>query len=263
MPAFVETRQCVIQGMLAARLWVLLVLASCGQPAAPPRLVPDPPTPHSAEACALPPGVVLKELEPAERGLVLRRVFACNDLRRGRITQAEYARAIAAIDAEWGRTPEASAAQVDRPIVWASSVNGFSSQYGAPSWAATQALGPPDVFPRNGDIPQAWASQLPDGPGEWIAVGFPRARAIAAVVVYETFNPGAIARVTLTADDGGSFEAPMGQADAETSPDGSVRRRFQLPCTPYRVRSVRIELDTARVAGWNEIDAIGVVPCGP
>src|SRR5690606_4036608 len=132
-----------------------------------------------------PRGVKLRELEPRERGLVLRRVFACNDLRRGRITQADYVRMIAAIDAEWGSLPERSAPP--RPIEWASSVQGFSSQYGDPSWAAIQALGPPDVFPRHGDIPQAWASRAPDDPAEWIAIGFDQASSIAAVIVHETF----------------------------------------------------------------------------
>jgi hypothetical protein len=206
--------------------------------------------------------LTLRELEPRERGLVLRRVFACNDLRLGRITQADYVRAIAAIDAEWGSLPERSAAP-PRPIAWASSVQGFSSQYGDPSWAATQALGPPDVFPRHGDLPQAWATLGPDDPAEWIAVGFDRASSIAAVVVHETFNPGAIARVALTSEDGARFEVPVDQAAVETSPEGSVRRRFELPCTPYRVRTVRLELDSTRVPGWNEIDAIGIVPCGP
>ena len=168
---------------------------------------------------------------------------------------------IAVIDAEWGALPERSAPS-PRPFTWASSVQGFSSQYGAPSWAATQVLGPPDVFPRHGDIDDAWATRGPDDPAEWIEVGFARTSAIAAVVVYETFNPGAIARVTLTSESGATFDVPVDQAEVETSPEGSVRRRFDLPCTPYRVRTVRLDLDSVRVAGWNEIDAIGIVPCG-
>lgn len=194
---------------------------------------------------------------------MLRRVFACKDLRLGRITQADYVRAIAAIDAEWGSMAERSAPPRPRPIAWASSVEGFSSQYDDPSWAATQVLGPPDVFPRHGDLPQAWASRGPDDPAEWIAVGFARASPIAAVVVHETFNPGAIDRVALTSEDGTIFEVPVDPADVETSPAGSVRRRFELPCTPYRVRTVRLDLDSVRVSGWNEIDAIGIIPCGP
>ena len=159
----------MVEGVIARCMWVVVVVSACGRPASPPAIVPDRP-PQSAEACALPRGVTLQELEPRERGLVLRRLFACNDLRRGRITQADYASAIAAIDAEWGTMPEHSAVPAPRPIVWASSVRGFSSQYDDPSWAATQVFGAPNVFPRHGDIPQAWASRGPDDPAEWIEV---------------------------------------------------------------------------------------------
>jgi hypothetical protein len=247
--------------VIAARLWVVFVLSACSGPATPPPIVPLDYQPRSAESCELPRGVKLRELDPRERGLVLRRVFACNDFRRGRITQADYVSAIAAIDAEWGRMPERPASP--RSIVWASSVRGLSTQYGAPQWAATQVLGAPNVFPRHGDIPQAWASLKPDDGAEWIEVGFEQSSSIGAVVVYETFNPGAISRVALISNSGAVTEAPLDKAVAETSSEGSVRRRFDIPCTSYRVEAVRLELDSARVPGWTEIDAIGLLPCGP
>jgi OmpA-OmpF porin, OOP family len=189
-------------------------------------------------------------------------VFVCKDFRLGRISQADYVEAVAAIDAEWstlGRSPP----QARQPIVWATTVNGVSSQYGDTSWAARQVLGPPNVFPNHGDIPQAWASAAPDGGTEWIEVGFAPPSSIAAVVVYETFNPGALAGVTLLTEDGASVAVSTDREVAETSPEGSVHRRFELACTPRRVRAVRLDLDSLRVPGWNEIDAIGIMPCTP
>jgi hypothetical protein len=236
--------------VIAARLWICL-LSACSLPVGPP-----PSAPHAA--CALPDGLALQELDPRERALALRRLFACEDLQHGRISQADYAGAVAAIDAEW-RSP-GDAAPPRQPIAWASSVRGFSTQYGAESWAATQALGEPNVFPQHGDIPQAWASLGADDRPEWIEVGFDQASAISAVVVYETYNPGAIARVALISEDGAALEAPMAQTAAAT-PQGSVRRRFELACTPVRVQAVRLELDSMQVLGWNEIDAIGIAPC--
>lgn len=63
--------------------------------------------------------------------------------------------------------------------------------------------------------------------------------------------------------NGATVAAPMDQEVAETSPEGSVHRRFELACSQGRVQAVRLELDSVRVPGWNEIDAIGVVPCEP
>ena len=36
-------------------------------------------------------------------------------------------------------------------------------------WSASQVLGAPDVFPKSGDLPQAWASKAKGGK-EWIEV---------------------------------------------------------------------------------------------
>ena len=246
--------------MPPTRLWPL-VLAACGGQAPPPPSSPELP-PRAAERCELPRGVTLAELSPGERGLVLRRLFACNDLRHGRISQADYVRATAAIDAEWAAL-KPPAPPRSTPTTWASAVRGFSSQYGTPSWAATQVLGPPNVYPKHGDLPQAWASRGPDDGIEWLEVSFDRPSPISAVVVYETFNPGAIARVTLTLEDGAIVSVPLDRQVAEPSPESSVRRRFELECTRGRVQAARLELDTTRVAGWNEIDAIGVLPCEP
>lgn len=244
--------------MIAARTWAL-VLSACGVPASLP---PEPP-PRVVPVCELPRGVTLRELAPRERGLVLRRLFTCNDLRHDRISQADYVRAVAAIDAEWASLGTSEASLAKAPVAWASEVRGVSSQYGTSGWAANQVLGPPDVFPKHGDIPQAWASQAPDNGAEWIEVGFARPSEIAAVVIYETFNPGAIARVTLKLEDGTIVTVPTDREVVETSPEGSVQRRFELACTQRRALAVQLELDSARVSGWNEIDAIGVVPCKP
>lgn len=142
-------------------------------------------------------------------------------------------------------------------------VRGVSSQYGTSAWAATQVLGPPNVFPKHGDIPQAWATLGPDDGAEGIEVGFARPSEISAVVIYETFNPGAVAHATLKLEDGTTAAVPVDREIVETSPGGSVERRFELACTQRRVLAVQLELDSVRVPGWNEIDATGVVPCKP
>jgi PKD repeat protein len=48
--------------------------------------------------------------------------------------------------------------QTTEVLQYASEVTGFSSQYTDGNWAATEALGAPDVFPDHEDNVHAWAS---------------------------------------------------------------------------------------------------------
>lgn len=153
----------------------------------------------------------------------------------------------------WNTTVDSMAAA---GTVWASAVVERSSQYEDDDNAAERALGAPDVYPRHADDPHAWAPDWSDLGPEWITVRFPRAVRASAVVVVETNAPGAIMRV----DD------PAGGAvlwSGATHPSEDARAlSFELP-EPRELDQVRVVLDTTRIAGWNEIDAIGLVPAGP
>ena len=102
-----------------------------------------------------------------------------------------------ALSDEQASEPGAGSSSDPSTHVWADTVRAYSSQYGAERWAATQVLGPPDVYPRHGDIERAWASRQPDSATEFIEVGYYRPRPVAGVAIYETYNPGAIDRVEL------------------------------------------------------------------
>ena len=211
----------------------------------------------SADPCGLPAGVRLGDLDRHDSGLVMRRQLACIDHQFGRITAEQYRAATTAIDALWAH-PVALATPT---IVWASSVRGFSSQYTESSWAATQALGAPDVYPAHGDIAKAWASRGADDSDEWLEVGFDRAGSISAVQIYETFNPGAIDHVELITTTGRRITAqPSGITPTGTT---SVSSSINLSCTTEPIVAVRVHVASTKVPGWNEIDAIGVVPCIP
>jgi hypothetical protein len=206
-----------------------------------------------ADPCALPAGLRLADLDTRDSGLVARRVLACSDLDHGRITAEQYTAAIAAIDRQW--TPP----EPPQPkIVWASTVTGFSSQYTTSSWAAHQLLGPPDVFPASGDNAKAWASLGADDRDEWVEVGFDRPASVSGVEIYETFNPGAIDRVELLTASGATI---LAQLDTGAANAASARRTASVGCTKEPIVGVRVHLASMRVAGWNELDAIGVVPC--
>nr|HEX4314817.1 YXWGXW repeat-containing protein [Kofleriaceae bacterium] len=136
---------------------------------------------------------------------------------------------------------------------WASTVRGVSSEYSADGWSAKQALGAPDVFPQQQDAAQAWASLTPDAPEEFIEVGFATPMRAVGADIYETFNPGAVARVEL-------IGASSTHAIA-TTPSTDQPLRARMPCSSEPIAAVRVVLESSAVPGWNEIDAIGLVPC--
>jgi hypothetical protein len=121
-------------------------------------------------------------------------------------------------------------------------------------WGPEQAAGAPDSKGA-GDQPTAWASLQADGGEQWLETNFAKLVEVAQVRVLENDNPGAIVRIVAILDGGTeiplwSGEEPKLQAPADQF--FSVR--------PGIVASkVRIILDTNKVPGWNEIDAVELI----
>jgi hypothetical protein len=123
------------------------------------------------------------------------------------------------------------------------------------AWSTQQVLGPPDT-PGAGDIPTAWASQSPDGQVEWLMVSFARAVQPTSVVIHETYNPGAVCRVSVFSPDGQEVVAWTGQ---DPTPRTVARGVSTIPLKiGAKVRRVKVYLDSPAVSGWNEIDAVGL-----
>ena len=210
------------------------------------------PTPADPCAVAFDPSA----LSPHARGLVARRLLACSDVTHGRITADEYHQQLAAIDKAWTVAPPPPAPPATQ---WASSVRGVSTQYTAASWSAGRVLGAPDVFPGSGDNQNAWASLGADDQDEWIEVGFAQPMRISAAEIYETYNPGAISAIELTTASGKTIVAYQGSPHATGM--ASNKLRAEVGCTTEPIAAVTVRLASTQVAGWNELDAIGLVPC--
>ena len=86
-------------------------------------------------------------------------------------------------------------------------------------WGPEQATGPPDT-PAAGDFTSAWASLTPDGQDEWLLLEYAEPILPAAVLVHETYNPGALMRVTAFKLDGEEVEVWKGK-------DPTAQRRRQ------------------------------------
>ncbi len=126
----------------------------------------------------------------------------------------------------------------------------------SPNWAAAQASGAPNTFVM-GDEHTAWASKTPDSQGEWLLLTYDAPVDINAVLVHETYNPGAIARVDAILPDNGVVVLWSGEPKAVAS--DSPRLFFCKPKTTVKAAKIRITIASDVVPGWNEIDAVGIL----
>lgn len=216
--------------------------------------------PDYAAHCALPAGISLAALSPREQALVVRRAMLCSDVEHGRIDATHYLEALAALE----KSPLPPAVAAAPPaMIWASGVRAMSSQYSANAWSAARALGAPDVPQPGGDHVNAWASLGADDRPEFLEVTLAQPAYLSAIEIHETFNPGAINDLVLIGASG--KRTPVFRTVTETltgAYPASLVDRFELSeCTDEPIVAIVVNVDSQRVAGWNEIDAIGGQPC--
>jgi len=106
-----------------------------------------------------------------------------------------------------------------------------------------------------GDLSTAWAPRLQDGGEEWLHLDFLAPVQLAEVRVRETYNPGAISKVAAVLPGGQEVTLWEGIEEPAVAP---VERVFPVAGV-VTAGSVRVYLDTRRVPGWNEIDAVELV----
>jgi hypothetical protein len=140
---------------------------------------------------------------------------------------------------------------------WADKIDDFSSEYGIANYGSTQVKGPPDVYPSSGDEPKAWAQMDVDTPNEFITVGYSTPVVAESVWVFETFNPGAISKITVTAADGDHVVYQNANPQA-IGACGHVLSVSTKTCSP--ISAVRIDVASDKVPNYNELDAVGLLP---
>lgn len=124
----------------------------------------------------------------------------------------------------------------------------------ATSWSPGQAAGAPDTF-QAGDIKTAWASQERDAGAEWLKLEYELPVELAQIRIRETHNPGAVSAITATMPNGA--EVTLWQGD-EPKSKAPVEMAFDVP-SGIVAQKITVHLDTSRVPGWNEIDAVELV----
>jgi hypothetical protein len=142
-------------------------------------------------------------------------------------------------------------------ILWADRVLEVSSEYSDSDWSAKQILGPPDTYPNHGDLPTAWASESEAEKIEFIKVGFEKPAQVTGIKIYETYNPGALERVEAIDEMGGVH--PLWEGRAEPITQKRRILRIDISPTDYKVAGIVLKLNSQKVPGWNQIDAVGLV----
>jgi hypothetical protein len=123
------------------------------------------------------------------------------------------------------------------------------------AWGPDQATGEPNTD-QAGDIQTAWASASQDDQDEWLMLEYAEPVVPISIDVYETFNPGALTRITVFKLDGEEVEVWKGQ---DPTPVGSDKGISQIPVkVNFKTNRVKLYVGSKAVAGWNEIDAVAL-----
>lgn len=123
------------------------------------------------------------------------------------------------------------------------------------AWSIQQVLGPPDTAGA-GDLATAWASQTPDNQKEWLVLDYSKAVIPKAVLIHETYNPGAVYKVSVFDSQGNEVVVWSG---SDPTPSSQARGVSTIPVTMnIQTTQIKVFLDSPNVPGWNEIDAVGL-----
>jgi hypothetical protein len=98
----------------------------------------------------------------------------------------------------------------------------------------------------------AWCPATENSGAEWLELRYAAPVSTEEIGIHATFNPGAVNRVFGGAADGNLREIWAG--------DGVPQTLQKIPVSPpAEISVVKLELDTSKVPGWNEIDAVALV----
>ncbi len=137
---------------------------------------------------------------------------------------------------------------------YAVTASGYSSQQSA---SAVQATGAPDVYPSYGSNANAWSSLTADGGREYLELSFDQPSSINFVDVYETNAPGAVDTIFVKNPNSGAWLAVY-STTASAQPATARILHALFTATTFPVSQIRIALNSAAVAGSNQIDAVAI-----
>jgi len=138
-------------------------------------------------------------------------------------------------------------------IQWCSKVEYFYNAYS--EQVANEITGPPDAYPWGELSERAFRLKETAGFGTIVAT-FPNPQSIKQLVIIENNHPGNIQDIVLYDDEGNSYDIYIGTQDVGTM----AYRVFCIGMSPtsYKVKKVKVNLNTTENSGWSQLDAIGI-----
>jgi len=143
-------------------------------------------------------------------------------------------------------------------VYWAAKVTAVSSQKaaGKEAFSPDQVLGKPNALPLGQISNDAWIPKK-EGPNEFIEVRFARSLQAQQVTVVENFNPGSIIKIELVDTRGGKHEVYKNDNPGPL-PETYRTLEVKFDATTYRAIGAIVTMNTAKVEGINQIDAIAI-----
>ncbi|MBJ6109124.1 OmpA family protein [Hymenobacter sp. BT523] len=152
----------------------------------------------------------------------------------------------------------AAAPAAAQHVQWAARLVAVSSYKaeGKEPFSPNQVLGVPNALPLGQISNDAWIPRK-EGPNEFIEVRFARSIQAQQVTIVENFNPGSITKVELV-DTKGEHHEVYTNANPGPLPEAFRTLEVRFPPADYRTLGVKVYMNTAKVEGVNQIDAIGI-----
>jgi outer membrane protein OmpA-like peptidoglycan-associated protein len=145
---------------------------------------------------------------------------------------------------------------------WASRIVGFSSEYYDTETTkenrAIQILGKPNKLPQVGPSKCAWQPLTQDNTTEeFIIVAFDTIMSIKQVAIAENFGQGSIVKIEAF-DEKDNIRPLYYNKAAPTNLIGKMLQLIFPQLTNFKVKAIKLVINSSKVKGWNQIDAIGI-----
>jgi hypothetical protein len=123
------------------------------------------------------------------------------------------------------------------------------------NYGPEQMIGEPNVT-TGGSSGSAWCPLTTNAEEEWVLLEYETPVKPTAVLIHENSVPGGVVKVTAFKFDGTEVEIWKGEDPSKSNAGSSVS---EIECkADFKTNRIKIYIDSKNLAGWHEIDAVGL-----